>query len=76
MCFKMLRMLFQNVADVVFEYCIFFIHVTCNMTQCRNFSSCCKQHVSMLRRDFFHLNKSDSYSTNLNVAPDVGCCNH
>jgi hypothetical protein len=35
----------------------------------RDFSSCCKQHVSMLRRDFFHLNKFDSYSTDLNVLP-------
>jgi hypothetical protein len=48
-CFKMLQMLFQNVADVVFECCVFFLHVTCNMTQCcviflhvaSNMSQCC-----------------------------------
>jgi hypothetical protein len=33
-CFQMLQMLFQNVADVVFECCVIFLHVTRNMTQC------------------------------------------
>jgi hypothetical protein len=41
-CFQMLQMLFQNVADVVFE-------MLCN------FSSCYTQHDSMLRNFFFML---------------------
>jgi hypothetical protein len=74
--FKMLQMLFQNVADVVFECCIFFLHVTCNMTQCCViFLHVASNMCSKLRRDFFHLNKFDSYSTDLTVAPDVRCCN-
>jgi hypothetical protein len=43
-CFKMLRMF-------VFECCVFFLHVTCNMTQCcviflhvaSNMSQCCDE---------------------------------
>jgi hypothetical protein len=53
---------FQNVADIA-----------CNMK--KNYTTL-SQHVSMLRRYFFHLNKFDSDITDLNVAPDVGCCNH
>jgi hypothetical protein len=45
------------------QCCVIFLHVASNMSQC------CDE-------IFFHLNKFDSYSTDLIVAPDVGCCNH